>query len=92
MAAEPPRWRSWRSGASTLADVVAQTNALAIACNKCDRAGRYSVATLIERYGSQFAVAELLRLLSVGCPMRESINPCALCGIHMVERSKSKRC
>ena len=80
----------WRSGPSTLADVVAQTDTLAIACSKCDRAGRYPVAMLIERYSPQFAVVDLLRLLSVGCPMRESNSPCALCGIHMVRRSKSE--
>jgi hypothetical protein len=64
---------------------------LAIACSKCDRAGQYPVATLAERYSSQFAVTDLLRLLSVGCPMRESISPCAVCGIHMVECSKNER-
>ena len=91
MPAEPPRWRLWRASPSTLADVIARTDALAIACSKCDRAGQYPVTPLIERYGPQFAVADLLRLLSVGCPMRESISPYASCGIHMVRRSKSER-
>jgi hypothetical protein len=91
MIAEPPRWRIWRSCPSTLADVIARTDAVPIACSKCDRAAQYPVATLIERYGPQFAVDDLLRLLSVGCPMRESTSPCALCGIYVVRRSKSER-
>jgi hypothetical protein len=70
---------------------MARTDALAIACSTCDRAAQYPVATLIERYGPQFALADLLRLLAVGCPMRESISPYALCGIHAVRRSKSER-
>jgi hypothetical protein len=91
MAAELPRLRIWRPCPCTLADVMARADALAIACSKCDRAGQYAVATLAERYSPQFAVADLLRLLSVGCPMRESISPCAVCGIHMVGCSKNER-
>jgi hypothetical protein len=64
---------------------------VAIACSKCDRAGQYPVETLIERYGPQFAVDDLLRLMSVGCPMRESTGPYAPCGIYMVRRSTSDR-
>jgi hypothetical protein len=89
MIAEPPRRRIWRSCPSTLADVIARIDTVAIACSKCDRTAQYPVATLIERYGPQFAVDDLLRLLSVGCPMRESTGPCAACGIYMVRRSTS---
>jgi hypothetical protein len=91
MVAELPRWGIWRSCPRTLADVVVRADVLAIACSKCDRAGRYPVAKLAERYSPQFAVADLLRLLSVGCPMRESISPCAVCGIHMVGAAKNER-
>jgi hypothetical protein len=85
MAEEPLRWRIWRSCPPTLADIVARTDALAIACSKCDRAGQFAMAALTERYSPQFAVADLLRLLSVGCPMRQSTSTCAVCGIHIVE-------
>jgi hypothetical protein len=35
------------SGSITLADVAARTDTLAIACTRCDRAGKYPVANLI---------------------------------------------
>jgi hypothetical protein len=70
------------SGLITLGEVAARTNELAIACSKCDRTGRYRLEPLIQRYGRQFAISDLLRTLSVGCPMWESVDPCALCGIN----------
>jgi hypothetical protein len=79
---------SWRredpgpSDALSLADVAARTDLLEIACTKCDRAGRYRVDTLIQRYGSGVRIPDLLRVLSAGCPMRESVSPYALCGCH----------
>jgi hypothetical protein len=76
-----------RSASITLADVAKQTDELAIACSKCDRTGRYRPQTLIQRYGPQFAISDLLRTLSVGCPMRESVDPCAMCGIHCLDLS-----
>jgi hypothetical protein len=47
---------------STLSDVIARTDAVAIACSKCDRAAQYPMATLIERYGPQFAVDGVISL------------------------------
>ena len=38
-------------GSFTLAEVAARTNVLAVSCSRCERAGRYPLAALIERYG-----------------------------------------
>jgi hypothetical protein len=42
--------------------------ALVIACGRCNRAGRYPVATLIEKHGRSFPIPILLRTLSADCP------------------------
>jgi hypothetical protein len=73
--------------ALSLADVAARTDTLQIACTKCDRVGRYPLDTLIQRYGSEVRIPDLLRVLSAGCPMRESVSPHALCGCHVSELS-----
>jgi hypothetical protein len=69
-------------GTITLADIAARTDTLSIACTKCDRAGRYPLATLIKRYAPELSIPDLLRILSAGCPMRESVSPDALCGAY----------
>jgi hypothetical protein len=70
------------SGSITLADVAARTDTLAIACTRCDRAGKYPIANLIAWYGPKFGVPELLRLLSADCPKRVSVSAYNLCGAH----------
>jgi hypothetical protein len=35
----------------TLADFAAKTDRLVVACSRCDRRGRYSLAKLIANYG-----------------------------------------
>jgi hypothetical protein len=70
-------------GSITLADVAARTDTLAVACSRCDRAGRYPVATLIGRHGGWFTVPALLRILSADCPKRQqSVSAYDLCGVH----------
>jgi hypothetical protein len=70
------------SGSITLADIAKRTQVAAVACTRCDRAGRYPIDTLIRRYGREFSIPDLLRVLSQGCPMRESVRDYDLCGIH----------
>jgi hypothetical protein len=72
-------------GSITLSDVAKHTDVLAVACSRCDRAGRYRLDTLIERHGSAFGVPMLLRLLSQDCPKRKSITVYDICGIHCPE-------
>jgi len=70
------------AGSITLGDVAGRTDTLAVACSRCDRAGRYAVATLIERHGPAFGIPDLLRMLSADCPKRASVSAYDLCGIH----------
>jgi hypothetical protein len=68
-------------GSFTLAEVATKTDVLAISCSRCERAGRYPLADLIERYGRIFTVPDLLGELSKDCPKRGS----DLCGMHCPE-------
>jgi hypothetical protein len=52
------------SGSITLGEVAERTAVLAVACSRCERAGRYNLDTLIARHGEGFGIPELLRLLS----------------------------
>lgn len=74
-------------GSLTLDQVAAHTAVLTVACSRCDRAGQYGLATLITRHGRGFSIPELLRLLSAGCPRRQSVSAYDLCGVHCPDLS-----
>jgi hypothetical protein len=69
-------------GSLTLADVAARAPILILACSRCERAGQYGLATLIERHGPGFTIPALLQMLSSDCSKRQSISAYDLCGIH----------
>ena len=74
------------AGSLTSRDVAAETDTLVIACGRCDRAGRYPVATLIEKHGRSFPIPTLLRTLAANCPKYTSL--AAIndnCGLHCPE-------
>lgn len=87
MTGDLKTWRGGKSAPATLADLARGIDTATIACSKCDRGDRYPLAASLARYGPRFAVADWLRLLSMGCPMRESVDPYARCGIHVAEFS-----
>jgi hypothetical protein len=64
---------------------------LAVACGRCERAGRYPLATLIARHGAAFDIPSLLRLLSADCPKRAAISAYDLCGAHCPDLSTLSR-
>ena len=68
-------------GAILLGDVAAKTDTLHVGCKRCNRAGKYKVATLIERHGRSFPIPVLLDELSADCPKRESVTIYDMCGI-----------
>jgi hypothetical protein len=43
------------SGSLSLAQIAALMDVVNVRCTKCDRRGRYRIATLIERYGAASA-------------------------------------
>jgi hypothetical protein len=75
------------SGSIMLEQVAARTAALAVACSRCDRTGRYNLGALIAGHGPRFGIPALLRLLSADCPKRNSTNAYDLCGVHCPDLS-----
>ena len=73
------------SGSISLSEVSEHTAVLTVACNRCERAGRYHLDTLIARHGADFGIPALLRQLSDDCPKRKSITVYDLCGVHCPE-------
>jgi hypothetical protein len=69
-------------GSITLGDVAARTDTLVVACTRCERAGRYSLHTLIKRYNRRLGVPTLLAKLSADCPKKQSTWAYDLCGAY----------
>ena len=73
-----------RSGSILLGDWIGKANTIEFACGRCDRRGRVSVVSLLDRYGPDIAMPDLLADISADCPRR--LNPSQvltdLCGIH----------
>jgi hypothetical protein len=63
-------------GSFTLAEVAARTDVLTVSCSRCGRVDRYTLATLIERYGRSLPIPMLLHELSKDCPRYDL---CGLC-------------
>jgi hypothetical protein len=77
-----------RDGSMTLADYDAALVSINIACRKCDRRGRYRIATLIERFGGDKKLPDMIAEISGDCPRRQAMNVGIrdLCGAYLVDR------
>jgi hypothetical protein len=62
------------TGSITLGQVAALIPTLNIACDRCERAGKYRLDTLIVRHGAGFGIPLLLSMLSADCPKRASVS------------------
>jgi len=49
------------------------TDPIEIECQKCGRKGRYRKATLIEKYGSDTVLPDLLAMLASDCEFRNKL-------------------
>ena len=49
------------------------TDPIVIVCQKCDRNGRYRKATLIEKYGDDTVLPDLLAMLASDCEFRNKL-------------------
>jgi|HubBroStandDraft_6_1064221.scaffolds.fasta_scaffold315375_4 hypothetical protein len=66
----------------TLGHVAEHLEMLEIGCRKCDLYDRLSVARLIEEYGADQAMPELLRSLAADCPRQPALLVYARCGAY----------
>jgi hypothetical protein len=58
------------SGAVTLGEIASRLLMLEVACSRCERRGRLSVARLIEQHGADAKLPEPRAVLAVDCPHR----------------------
>ena len=61
------------SGAVTLGQIAGRLPWLEVACEKCDRKGRYSVKKLIDRHGADYGLPDVAATLSADCPRRGAL-------------------
>ena len=59
-----------RDGSLTPADLVGKLDVLRVAFTKCDRAGRYPVAKLVERLGPDARLTDWLSEITADCPRK----------------------
>jgi hypothetical protein len=59
-----------RTGTITFGDLRGRLEVLQVACSKCERTGRYSVARLIERYGADAGLPDWKDAIAADCPTR----------------------
>jgi hypothetical protein len=71
----------------TLAEIADRTAVLSVACNRCDRAGHYSLPALIAEHGAECGIPTLLGLLSAECLNRAALSVYESCGVHCPELS-----
>jgi hypothetical protein len=55
-------------GAFTLAEIAAKLTMLEVACSRCERRGRLSLARLIEQHGAEASLGDLREVIAHGCP------------------------
>jgi hypothetical protein len=63
-----------RDGSLTPADLVGKLDVLRVACSKCDRAGRYRVARLVEELGADAKLTDWLSKITADCRRKRRNN------------------
>ena len=70
------------SGAVTLDDIADRLPMLDVACSKCERRGRLSVAKLIALHGAEAKLPDLREVLAGDCPGVGATSIYDRCGVH----------
>jgi len=70
------------SGSVSLGEIAGKLTMLEVACSKCERHGRLSVAELIERYGAASDLFNLRTVLAADCPRAGAGSMKEQCGAH----------
>ena len=69
-------------GAFTLAEIAAKVTMLEVACSRCERRGRLSLARLIEQHGADASLGDLREVIAQGCPRLAATSVYDRCGVH----------
>jgi len=73
---------------NTLADLRPEVTHLDVACSRCDRRGRVSVARLIEQHGPGATLRDAMTGINADCPAREAHGVMERCDIYFPELCK----
>jgi hypothetical protein len=69
-------------GSITLGELQGNLTMLEVACHRCDRKGRVSLARLIDEHGADTGLPDLWESLAGDCPNAQTTavhNHCAIC-------------
>ena len=69
-------------GSITLADIAGKRSMLAVACSRCERRGRLSIAKLIGRHGGGMRLTDLREILAGDCSHVGAASIHDRCGVH----------
>ena len=69
------------SGSILLGAVAARTAEIEIACRMCPRHGKLHTDRLMQQYGPEMPMPELLRLLAADCPRLRGTDPNKQCDV-----------
>lgn len=78
------------SGAVTLGDIAGRLTMLDVACSRCERRGRLSVARLIEQHGADTGLPELRGILAGDCPRAGAVSTYEQCKVSFPQLSRLK--
>ena len=70
------------AGAVTLGDIAGRITVLDVACDRCERRGRFRVAKLIEQLGADIGLPELRGVIAASCPRMTAASIHEGCGVH----------
>jgi hypothetical protein len=69
------------SGAVTLGEIAGRLPMLEVACARCERRGRLSIAKLIDRHGAGAKLPDLRTVLASDCPRVRATSIYERCGV-----------
>ena len=71
-----------RGDAVTLGDITGKFTVIEVACRRCERRGRLSVARLIDQHGADMGLPELQDILAGGCPKTTAVVAGERCSVY----------
>ena len=71
----------------TLGKTARHVIMLTLACNRCGRRGRLSVARLLAEWGEHMALADISDAITADCPARKARGPYERCAVHWPDLS-----
>ena len=71
----------------TLGKAARHAATLTLACDRCGRRGRLSVARLLAEWGEHMALADIIDAITASCPQRKARGPYEQCAVHWPDLS-----